>query len=326
MTMLNHSAGRFVRWISNNCRAYDHRLRTPWRFFLLGTAFLCVLAGCGGSGGTSDGSASPGSVPGSTASAGSWQGRYVGTVMIGDVTYFGDALLTVDGAIRLYIGGPYPDSDAIQMTVPGSSAQLVGTLAPQQNQAAGAARIFGQACTSSAPSRFCRENGSATISIALGSDHNIQGDIDVTTSDRIESWVLQLYYWDNYFTQPAIQATLVGHYQEQLAEFARGGDTIVSIDAKGVLFFQSPHSGCTGNGQLRPHLDGAVNVYDVTLVIESCTAPYDYLNTTFEGLASTSPGSYWDYDVFLRMWLSQRNPTAAGSAPQPGLTLAGWPQ
>jgi len=30
-TMPNHSADRFVRWISNNCRAYDHRLRTPWQ-------------------------------------------------------------------------------------------------------------------------------------------------------------------------------------------------------------------------------------------------------------------------------------------------------
>lgn len=308
---------------------HRHLQCASWPLLLLGTVFLCALAGCGGSGSTSGptspGSTSPGSVPGSALSAGSWQGRYVGTVSIAGVTYFGDALLTTDGMMRMYIGGAYANTGAIQRTVPDSSAQLVGTLNPQQNPAGGAARIFGQACSSSAPSRFCKENGSATVTISLGSDHKIQGDIHVTTSAGIETWALQLSRWDNYFTQPAFQAWLTGHYQEQLAELARDGDTIMSIDANGMLFFQSAHSGCTGNGQLLPHLDGAVNVYDVTLVIESRTAPYDYLNGSFEGLASTSPGSYWDYDLFLRMWLSQRNP-GAGSAPQPALTLAGWPQ
>jgi len=62
----------------------------------------------------------------------------------------------------------------------------------------------------------------------------------------------------------AVTAYLAGHYQETLAEFALDGDTIVSIVANGALSFQSANSGCTGNGTLRPHLDGAVNVYDVS--------------------------------------------------------------
>jgi len=82
-----------------------------------------------------------------------------------------------------------------------------------------------------------------------------------------------------------------------------------------VLFFQSASSGCTGNGQLRPHLDGAVNVYDVSLTVSGCNAPYVHLNGAFEGLATTSPGSKWDYDDFLRMWLSQQNPDVSGASP-----------
>jgi hypothetical protein len=72
------------------------------------------------------------------------------------------------------------------------------------------------------------------------------------------------------------------------------GDTIISIAADGSLVFQSPESGCTGNGQSQPHLNGAVSVYNVSLTISGCQAPYDYLNGIFVGLASVSPGSYWD--------------------------------
>ena len=55
-------------------------------------------------------------------------GRFVGKVTIGETAYFGDALLTVDGAIRLYVGGPYAPSGVIQGRTPEGSAQVVGTV------------------------------------------------------------------------------------------------------------------------------------------------------------------------------------------------------
>ena len=69
-----------------------------------------------------------------SATGDAWQGRYVGTVTIGDVQYFGDAILTADGLIRLYVGGPYDDSGVLPQIVPAASAQLVGTVQGQTSQ------------------------------------------------------------------------------------------------------------------------------------------------------------------------------------------------
>lgn len=293
---------------------------------------LIALTACGG--GSNDQSPAPASPPAAQSapvqppiatkeSGDAWQGRYVGTVTIGDVQYFGDAILTADGLIRLYVGGPYYDDGVLPLTVPATSAQLVGTLQGQTNQISGAGLVFGQECAASDPIRFCAEIGQANISIAHGSVDtfgDIQGKILVTTSAGTETWLLDMSLFSNYYVDlPATQGGLAGHYQEELADFALSGDTIISIDAVGVLFFQSASSGCTGNGQLRPHLDGAVNVYDVSLTISGCNARYNYLNSTFDGLATTSPSDEWNYDAYLRMWLSQPNPDLSGSSP-PALT------
>ena len=283
---------------------------------------LRVLAGCGGGSSGEGAVSSPtglGTAP--MASGDVWQGRYVGTVKIGGVQYFADALLTADGAIRLYVGGPYVGDGTLQQSLPAGSAQLVGTLHGQTNRAVGTALIFGQDCVAAPSFRFCQQTGRGESSVALTSGH-IQGDLAVTTGDGEQTWSLNLGAWSNYYVLPAVTADLAGHYQEALAEFALDGDTIISIDAHGVLFFQSAHSGCTGNGMLSPHLNGAVNVFDVLLVIESCIAPYDYLNSTYVGLATTSPSTYWDYDVVLRMWLSQRSPDVSNSGSQPALMMS----
>ena len=96
----------------------------------------------------------------------------------------------------------------------------------------------------------------------------------------------------------------VGLFREELAQFAQAGDVIATIDSAGRLFFQSPDSGCTGNGTLAPHADGRFYVFDVNLLIESCDTRYAFLNGEFEGLATESQGGYWDYDNWLIMFLS----------------------
>lgn len=293
---------------------------------------LIALTACGG--GSNDQGGVP--VPSPTAqsalvpppgSGDAWQERYVGTVTIGDVQYFGDAMLTADGLIRLYVGGPADNSGVIPVTSHVSSAQLVGTLGGQTNQISGDGLVFGQECAASDPIQFCSEIGQASISIAVQSadtfataSATLQGQILVTTSAGTETWSLDMQAFSNYYIDlPATQGGLAGNYQEELADFALSGDTIISIDAEGVLSFQSVSSGCTGKGQVRPHLNGAVNVYDVSLTISGCDAQYSYFNSTFDGLATTSPSSVWDYDSNLRMWLSQPNPDVSGASP-PALT------
>ncbi len=310
-------------------------LREVFHFTFSGL-LLVVLTACGsGSNGqsaipvvTANGAVSTGAaVKGAPESGDAWQGRYVGAVTIGDVKYFGDAMLTADGLIRLYVGGPNDDSGVIPVTVSASSLQLVGTLHGQTNQISGDGLVIGQECAASDPNRFCAEIGHANISIALGSDDtlaDIQGNILVTTSAGTETWSLDMISFSNYYVDlPATQGGLAGNWTEELADFALNDDTVI-IDASGALFFQSASSGCTGNGQVRPHLDGAVNVYDVSLTISGCDAPHNSLNSAFVGLATTSPSSEWDYDSNLRMWLSQPDPDVSGASPQALTTWASW--
>ncbi len=249
--------------------------------------------------------------------------------MIGGVPYFADAMLTADGLIRLYLGGgPADDSGGIPQTAPASSAQLVGTLQKQTNQISGDGLVFGQQCEASDPIRFCAELGHANISIAVSTVDSfkvIQGDILVTTSAGTETWSLNMSAFSNYYVDlPATMGDIAGNYQEEVADFAVGGDTIISIDTEGVLSFRSASSGCTGNGQLRPHLNGAVYVYDVVLTISGCKGQYNYLNSTFAGLATGSPSDEWNYDSNLRMWLSQPDPEVSGASPPALTTWAPW--
>ena len=52
-------------------------------------------------------------------------GRYVGTVTIDGVSYFGDALLAASGETHIYIGGPYTDDGTIQLASPEGSIDFV---------------------------------------------------------------------------------------------------------------------------------------------------------------------------------------------------------
>ena len=246
-------------------------------------------------------------------------GRYVGTVKIGGVDYFGDALLTVDGAIRLYVGDPYSANGALETTRPQSSAQLVGTFQVHDSQASGSGIIIGQGCANATPIRFCSDTASAEISVVVD-EESVQGEVRVSTSAGEETWSVDLGAWSNYYLLSAAQRYLTGQYQEQIADFNADAAMIVSVDPDGSFFFQSAPSGCTGNGTVAPHLDGEFNVYDVELTLGSCTGPYAYLNGVFEGLATTTPGSYWDYDSLLRVWVAKRDAT-----PQAAVTLLGLP-
>jgi len=255
-----------------------------------------------------------------------WQGRFIGTVKIGAAQYFGDAIFTTDGAVRLYVGGAYDPTGVVQVTRPDSSAQFVGTLKGSGGNASGTGIVVGQGCAVSVPGRFCGAAAQASMAIGVrytGVDFGqIQGELHVTTESGDETWSLDLRDLNNYYVLPARLESLAGPYLEKLAEFAGDGDTVLSLDGAGRLFFQSPSSGCVGNGTLTPHLDGTVNVYDVTLDVEGCQAPRAYLNGVFGGLATTTPSTVWDYDSLLRMWLARTDGTSSPAA----LTLLADPR
>jgi len=294
------------------------RRRAPLMHLLLGLLLVHALVGCGGnSNAPSPTNVSPPQAPAAPQDA--RQGRYVGTVNVGGIDYYGDALITADGLIRLYIGGPYVSDGTVQESIPTNSGQLVGTMAPSTGD--GGDLIFYQSC-------WAPENGIPICGAYLIAKHDmtvqsgsLNGEI-VVAGSTTQTWPLEMTSWSNYYNLPATQGAIAGRYQEELAGFAQDGDTIVSIDADGNLSFQSAGSGCTGSGRVKPHLDGAVNVYDVSLTITGCLSPYDGLNSYFEGLATTSPSSAWADDVLLQMWLSEPISPDIWEAPPPGLTMS----
>ena len=299
------------------------------RTLMLALLLAELLGACGGGGGggqsgmaTSSDSTVPTVPPVSTQA---WTGHYVGAVKIADVTYFGDAVFTQDGAVRLYVGGTYDNGGELQLTRPESSEQFVGTVKMVDGQLSGSGLIIGQECGINAASRFCGQPAPAEISatVQLNTDGSgsavLQGEIRFTTSGDTETWPLNLQLWSDSLL--ATSAAAAGQYKEVLAEFASAGDVIMNIDSSGKLFFQSANSACVGNGALVPHLDGAADTYDVTLMIQNCNGAYAYLNGQYDGLALYTASSYWDYDSQLRTWLSK--PT--GATPPAALTMLGEP-
>jgi hypothetical protein len=285
-----------------------------------------LLSGCGGgAGGGSQQSAQTTSsglsqAPGAAVVAQAWTGHYVGTVKIADVTYFSDAVFTQDGAVRLYVGGPYDNGGELQDTRPESSEQLVGTVEMHDGQLSGSGLIIGQECAINAANQFCGQPSPAAISTAVQLNTDgpgsavIQGNIQVVTAGGMESWALDLQLWSDPDPGTSI---IPGQFQETLAEFASGGDVIVSFDSSGRFFFQSATTGCVGNGTSVARPDGTSGTFDVTLLMGNCTGTYAYLNGMYDGLAVYTSSSYWDYDVRLRVWLSK----PSGELPAAAITM-----
>jgi hypothetical protein len=269
-----------------------------------------TLAGCGGGGGGGSHGTHPYAVP--APIAGPWAGHYAGTVTIGGEEYFGEALVTPNGQIRVYVGGPHATDGSLLVTKPPSSAVYVGTLNAQGTQATPDGEFIGVGCSIAQPEPFCDGtlvNYGMQLTLDTGA---IQGSVDVMVNSVRQTWLLDLQTMNDYYAMPASSKDIAGTYTEQLADFAGDGDTVITIDSGGLMFFQSATSGCTGNGVIQPpqdtSADASANVYPVSLTIENCSSPYDYdFYGTFQGFATPSPSAMGSHDVVLRIWLARQS-------------------
>ena len=305
-----------------------------------GVLITGLVASCSGGGGAEPTGAAPlppptqGQPPTQQIPEPATHGRFVGTVYTPAGPLFADALLTEDGFLRLYVGDRYlgdPRSansvsfGALQFSKPGGSAQFVGTVAAHDSgdgfaEISGSGTVLGQGCAPPDIDRFCDESAPGEVRLSTGQSE-ARGELEVTTRDGTETWRLSLRAWSNYYELTARPEHISGQYQEGLAEFEQDGDVILTIDEVGQLFFQGANSGCTGNGVVAPHMDGKQNVYDIALTIANCRAPFAHLNGEFDGLGTTTPGDFWSYDSYLRLWLSS---TDTG-APQAAVTMLATP-
>jgi hypothetical protein len=241
----------------------------------------------------------------------SGHGHFRGTATIGDDLYHAEALLTVDGELRLFVGdllsptsGPITGAGLGELLDPEEGRQFSGVVALSGGQGGGAGVVTGELCAAPDVGRFCGESVPAEASINDAANGKLAGEIRIATTAGDETWLLDLSAWSAYYTLSAAVAHPAGTFWEELAQFAEGDDVAISVDGAGALFFQAPATGCVGNGTLTPHQDGEFYVFDVELLIENCNATYAFLNNRFIGLATETQDNYWDYDDWLVMFVS----------------------
>jgi hypothetical protein len=250
-------------------------------------------------------------------------GRYVGEVTIGGVGHFADALFAPDGRAHVYIGVAGGGSAGlIPSTRPPAASQFVGRLALEPGQAAGDGVIIAEGCALVPQPPNCGVPAAAALRFpgaVAGFSDGLVGSLDVVTATGTETWPLALSPWDNYYVVPVQLPQYPSQYIEQIAEFSENGDTILTIDAAGAVFFQSAGTGCTANGHIEA--DTEFNVLDVSLELASCNGAFAYLNGDFSGVGTFSASNYWNYDTVLRLWLAR----SGMAGPPAALTLWSLP-
>ena len=234
-------------------------------------------------------------------------GRYVGTVTIDGVDYFGDALFAANGGTHLYIGGSYTADGKIQAASPDGSIDFVSPAStPSGHEVAGAIiGREGEDCGAGSPSlRWCNRGSSAQMSVERAPGSEV-GAIQGVITDDDETWTFDLTPWSTAYNVPARLDGLAGQYTEEVAPF--GSNMVLTIDEEGRAFFQA-WSLCIGNGTFAPYGDGSFNVFDVQMSIANCDYPYSQYNGEYRGFATLSPSDYSGSDTNVRIWLVSYSP------------------
>jgi len=183
--------------------------------------------------------------------------------------------------------------------------------------------VIGQLCDSTA-ARFCDEPARAEVFLEVtidGLQTLLAGELVVMAAAADERWSIRMGSESVYYAYPASRpGEYPGVFIERLAPFAQAEDMLLEIEPDGRMSFTSIASGCTGYGTLLPHLDGRYDVHDVHLRITDCTAQFAYLNSEFDGLATETASSPWDYDTWLVIFLAAPD----GPPPRPALTMRAY--
>jgi hypothetical protein len=275
-----------------------------------------LIAACGGQTSSENppaaAPAGPPPVPQPSASIN--HGYHDGVATIGGVDHYANALITADGMVRIYVGGPLGIYSQLPLDRPTDAAQFIGNVQLQdmltRATATGSGVVVGESCTPPLAGRFCAESGTGQLSLSL-ENGALVGELQVSTSQATEVWTLQMAAWSIYYDLRAAVGDGHGQYKEFGADFAIGSRTIINLDSAGRMFFQSPGSQCVGNGSVTPHADGRFGVYDVVLRLENCVAERQYLNGEYSGLMTFSASNPWNYDSLMHLWMSKPGPPGA---------------
>ena len=235
-------------------------------------------------------------------------GYFLGNVTTGKGSFDLDALLTVDGAIRM------------QATAE-DSWQFAGRLHLAEGRLEGSGNLIGEDCLPVA-SGLCPTTTGALIRLTSADASRLEGAIHVAD----DTWNFTLAWpsplaMSSYRASPDL-ASIDGHYEIRLGDFSSAEALIMSVDRAGRMFFQSAAQGCTGNGIIQPHSDTRFNVFEVSLAIDNCASDQARLNGSFQGLATVNVQTPWDYGDALLMWLATSDDVLGSTA----IELRGLPR
>ena len=238
-------------------------------------------------------------------------GRVSGRVNIAGVTYALSGVLAQPGEFRLAIGQVTAGPPETKVGI----GQLVGTFDFAHLGGSGNAVLIGENCNLPAPGQFCGRAQPVRLILdpvtvppggRIDADWTTAGKLRIETAAGEEFWPLRISYWGGVtgFEQSAF-GYLHGLLDVSVAEFVHNSPVLMTVDAQNRLFFQSPETGCIGNGGITPHSNTSINLYRVTLRIEGCAAPHAHLNTELQGLSTLESWTPWAYDFgVLRIWVS----------------------
>ncbi|MEJ2516146.1 MAG: hypothetical protein P8102_13140 [Gammaproteobacteria bacterium] len=287
---------------------------------------VCFLVACGGGGSapTSDFPPPSGSVIRDIrceedALAGApFGGLFSGEIVGVEGSGWATALLTEDGYFRLHI------EDSLGDEAP--ELQFIGRYRPTTDNPWAWGEFRPQNCSDADPFCFAAE-GQFELTSKCRSE--LKGTLVAYPEGRpfAAGWEMLNFTLEarvaGAYDTPATLAFSEGVYGGSYPYSIGAGpsDIVLTVDTAGAVFFQSPASGCVGNGTLNPHLDGAYNVYDVEITIANCAAASSHLNGAFTGLGTRpfSADTAFPADALL-LWLSTPD-TVFEQGSDPAMTL-----
>ena len=166
-----------------------------------------------------------------------WHGHFNGQVTTDGTIYLAEALLTEDGALRMFLRGPYEsDGRVLRRVGDPVSAQVVATFTVAGATALGGGLLLGHACPPNDQRTFCHLAAPVQLSFTTGTRAGrLEGAFSVTLDAGEQAWSLVLYWADRLYLEPATLESVEGSYVEQFSEVAPEEEMVATVDSQRAL-------------------------------------------------------------------------------------------
>jgi hypothetical protein len=122
-------------------------------------------------------------------------------------------------------------------------------------------------------------SGTGTFSGTVQARQTLSGTLSFTTAKGSPASGSGTFTFDSLYNSGSSLATIAGNYTDT------PDNAVVNVNSNGVIFSQSPTTGCVINGEVSI-IDAAYDAYSISYTFSSCMGAEAFLNgTTATGLA-----------------------------------------